>query len=53
MVNQNQHSAAAQMFIAVDMVRDAVDALVAANEWGKAKRVAQQLDPRYTLLKSS
>jgi intraflagellar transport protein 172 len=46
LVALGQHAAAAQMFLGVDMVREAVDALIAAGEWGKAKRIAQQLEPK-------
>ena len=29
------------------MVKEAIDAFIAGEEWGKAKKVARELEPRY------
>ncbi|XP_029847708.3 intraflagellar transport protein 172 homolog [Ixodes scapularis] len=41
-----KHSSAAQLFLSIDLVQDAVDTLVAGEEWSKAKKVAKEFDPR-------
>jgi hypothetical protein len=41
-----RHSAAAQLYLGVDMVREAVDALADGGEWDKARKVARELEPR-------
>ncbi|XP_071451009.1 intraflagellar transport protein 172 homolog [Hetaerina americana] len=38
-------SLAAQMYLNIEMVQEAVEVLVDAKEWTKAKRVAAELDP--------
>ncbi|KAK4299690.1 hypothetical protein Pmani_028048 [Petrolisthes manimaculis] len=42
-----RYSAAAQMFLAGDMNKEAIDAFITAQEWNKAKKVASELEPRY------
>ncbi|KAH9371347.1 hypothetical protein HPB48_007918 [Haemaphysalis longicornis] len=41
-----KHSSAAQLFLSMDMVKEAVEALIAGGEWTKAKKVAQEFDTR-------
>ncbi|KAB7506029.1 Intraflagellar transport protein [Armadillidium nasatum] len=36
-----------QIFIAGDQIKEAIDAFIAAREWNKARKVAQELEPRY------
>ena len=31
----------------MDLVKEAIDALMAGEEWNKAKKVAKELEPRY------
>ena len=31
----------------MDLIKDAIDMFIAAEEWNKAKRVAKELEPRY------
>ena len=31
----------------MDMVKEAIDALMQGGEWNKAKKVAKELEPRY------
>ncbi|CAG0924379.1 unnamed protein product, partial [Notodromas monacha] len=47
LMQHSRFSAAAQLFLGADMVREAIDALIAGEEWGKAKKVAKELDPRF------
>ncbi|XP_043216719.1 intraflagellar transport protein 172 homolog isoform X2 [Amphibalanus amphitrite] len=41
------NSAAAQVFLGSDKVREAIEALVQASEWQKAKKIAQEMEPSY------
>lgn len=38
---------AAELYLNVDLIKDAIDMFIAAEEWNKAKRVAKELEPRY------
>ncbi|KAK3091661.1 hypothetical protein FSP39_021624, partial [Pinctada imbricata] len=38
--------AAAEMYLNVDLVKEAIDMFISAEEWNKAKRVAKELEPR-------
>ena len=40
------NSAAAQVFLGSDRVREAIEALVQASDWQKAKKIAQEMEPR-------
>jgi intraflagellar transport protein 172 len=46
LVEVGRHNAAAQLYMGVEMIKEAVDAFIAAQEWGKAKKVAKELEPR-------
>lgn len=35
------------MYLQVDMIKEAIDALMEGKEWNKAKKVAKELEPRY------
>lgn len=37
---------AAEIYLQADMVKEAIDAFIAGEEWGKAKKVARELEPR-------
>ncbi|KAL2082479.1 hypothetical protein ACEWY4_022297 [Coilia grayii] len=41
-----KYSAAAELYLNLDLIKDAVDAFIEGEEWNKAKRVAKELDPR-------
>ncbi|KAI8482238.1 hypothetical protein Bbelb_400200 [Branchiostoma belcheri] len=41
------HCAAAELYLSLDMVKEAIDAFMDGEEWNKAKRVAKELEPRY------
>jgi len=40
-------SQAAELYLNVDMVKDAIDMFIAGEEWSKARKVAKELEPRY------
>ena len=44
LIQMNRATQAAEIFLKVDLTKDCVDAFISAEEWGKAKRVAEQLD---------
>ncbi|CAL1585627.1 unnamed protein product [Knipowitschia caucasica] len=41
-----QFKAAAELYMNVDLIREAVDVFIYGEEWNKAKRVAKEMDPR-------
>ncbi|ELV13731.1 Intraflagellar transport protein 172 like protein [Tupaia chinensis] len=47
LVGIGKHSAAAELYLNLDLVKEAIDAFIEGEEWNKAKRVAKELDPRY------
>uniref|UniRef100_F6S4V7 Intraflagellar transport protein 172 homolog n=1 Tax=Ornithorhynchus anatinus TaxID=9258 RepID=F6S4V7_ORNAN len=47
LVGLGKHSAAAELYLNLDLVKEAIDAFMEGEEWNKAKRVAKELDPRY------
>ena len=46
LVEIGRFNAAAQLYLGVEMVREAVEAFIAGEEWAKAKKVARELEPR-------
>ena len=42
-----QSAAAAQMYLSVDSARDAVDTLMEAGDWARARKIAKELEPDY------
>ncbi|KAJ8275180.1 hypothetical protein COCON_G00098050 [Conger conger] len=47
LVQLRKHSAAAELYINLDLIKEAIDAFIQGEEWNKAKRVAKELDPRF------
>lgn len=45
LVEIRQHSLAAQTYLAVDLIREAIDTFIMAEEWNKAKKVAREFEP--------
>ena len=45
LVQQKKANAAAELYLKIDLVKECVDAFISAEEWGKAKKVAEQLEP--------
>lgn len=46
LVQHRKYRAAAELYLNVDLIKEAVDAFIEGEEWNKAKRVAKELDPR-------
>lgn len=44
---------AAELYLSLDLIREAIDAFIEGEEWSKAKRVARELDPQYAFSFSS
>ncbi|XP_034555797.1 intraflagellar transport protein 172 homolog [Notolabrus celidotus] len=42
-----KYNSAAEIYLNVDLIKEAIDAFIAGEEWNKAKRVAKELEPRY------
>ncbi|BFY99323.1 hypothetical protein BsWGS_02362 [Bradybaena similaris] len=40
------HSTAAEMYLSMDMGQEAIDMLISAGDWNKAKKVAKEMEPR-------
>ncbi|XP_038160069.1 intraflagellar transport protein 172 homolog [Cyprinodon tularosa] len=40
-------NAAAELYLNMDLIKEAIDAFIQGEEWNKAKRVAKELLPRY------
>nr|CAD7573452.1 unnamed protein product [Timema californicum] len=53
MLAVKESTLAAQVFLSADLVKEAIDAFIHAEDWNKAKRVARELEPRYNLFKTS
>ncbi|KAK2158150.1 hypothetical protein NP493_1800g00020 [Ridgeia piscesae] len=47
LVEISKFGPAAEIYLQADMVKEAIDAFIAGEEWGKAKKVARELEPRY------
>ncbi|XP_020839464.1 intraflagellar transport protein 172 homolog isoform X1 [Phascolarctos cinereus] len=47
LIGIGKHNAAAELYLNLDLVKEAIDAFMEGEEWNKAKRVAKELDPRY------
>uniref|UniRef100_A0A672FWM1 Intraflagellar transport protein 172 homolog n=1 Tax=Salarias fasciatus TaxID=181472 RepID=A0A672FWM1_SALFA len=40
-------NAAAELYLNLDLIKEAIDVFIEGEEWNKAKRVAKELEPRY------
>lgn len=38
---------AAELYLNVDLIKEAIDVFIEGEEWNKAKRVAKELEPRF------
>lgn len=43
----NQHTVAAQVYLAADMLKESIDSFINADDWVKARKVAAELDSRF------
>ena len=44
LVEQHKATMAAELYLKVDLIKECIDAFIYAEEWAKAKKVAEQLD---------
>jgi len=42
-----EHAAAAQLYISMELMKEAIDTFIAAEDWSKARKVAKELEPAY------
>lgn len=38
---------AAELYLNMDLIKEAIDVFIGGEEWNKAKRVAKELEPRF------
>ncbi|XP_071273312.1 intraflagellar transport protein 172 homolog isoform X1 [Agelaius tricolor] len=46
LVAMKKYSMAAELYLNLDLIREAIDALIEGEEWSKAKHTAKEFDPR-------
>ncbi|CAC5423828.1 IFT172 [Mytilus coruscus] len=46
MGEHRKFSQAAELYLTVDLIKEAIDMFIAGEEWNKAKKVAKELEPR-------
>ncbi|XP_051954406.1 intraflagellar transport protein 172 homolog [Xyrauchen texanus] len=46
LIQLRKYNEAAELYLNLDLIKNAVDAFIEGEEWNKAKRVAKELDPR-------
>lgn len=47
LMQMGEHEHAAQLYISVEMFKEAIDSLIAAEDWSRARKIAKELDPVY------
>uniref|UniRef100_H3CIP1 Intraflagellar transport protein 172 homolog n=2 Tax=Tetraodon nigroviridis TaxID=99883 RepID=H3CIP1_TETNG len=47
MAGRRKHGDAADLYLSVDLIKEAIDVFIGSEEWSKAKRVAKELEPRF------
>lgn len=45
LIEIKQYNLAAQVYLAVDLIKEAIDTFILADEWSKAKKIARELEP--------
>lgn len=40
-------SKAAELYLNLDLIKEAIDVFIKGDEWNKAKRVAKEMEPRF------
>ncbi|XP_030838935.1 intraflagellar transport protein 172 homolog isoform X2 [Strongylocentrotus purpuratus] len=43
----NKHNMAAELYLSLDLIKEAIDTLMDGGEWARAQKVAKELEPRY------
>jgi intraflagellar transport protein 172 len=47
LVDINQIGPAAQLYLAADLPKEAVDVFINSENWSKARRLAREIDPQF------
>nr|XP_023018691.1 intraflagellar transport protein 172 homolog [Leptinotarsa decemlineata] len=47
LIESGEYTVAAQLYISMEMMKEAIDSFIVAEEWGKARKVAKELEPAY------
>ncbi|KAL1129294.1 hypothetical protein AAG570_013823, partial [Ranatra chinensis] len=47
LVDMKQYNMAAQLFLGADLIKEAIDTLIYAEEWQKARKIANELEPGF------
>lgn len=47
MIEIGEHNVAAQLYVSMEMMKEAIDTFIGAEEWNKARKVAKELEPAY------
>ncbi|KAL1502378.1 hypothetical protein ABEB36_007525 [Hypothenemus hampei] len=47
LIEMEEHSAAAQLYISMEQMKEAIDTFIVAEDWSKARKVAKELEPAY------
>lgn len=42
-----EHNVAAQLYISMEMMKEAIDTFIIAEEWTKARKVAKEVEPAF------
>lgn len=42
-----EYNVAAQLYISMEMMKEAIDTFINAEEWSKARKVAKELEPAF------
>lgn len=47
LVDIQEHTVAAQLYVSIDLMKDAIDTFILAEDWTKARKLAKELEPAY------
>uniref|UniRef100_A0A146M0F0 Intraflagellar transport protein 172 n=2 Tax=Lygus hesperus TaxID=30085 RepID=A0A146M0F0_LYGHE len=47
LIEMRQHNMAAQLFMSVDLIKEALDTLIANEDWQRAMKIVKEIEPSY------
>lgn len=47
LIEMGEDIVAAQLYISMEMTKEAIDTFIKAKEWGKARKVAKEMEPAF------
>ncbi|CAG9768133.1 unnamed protein product [Ceutorhynchus assimilis] len=47
LIDINEYAVAAQLYISMELMKEAIDTFIVAEDWTKARKVAKELEPAY------